>query len=181
MSCHCLAYHKEEIQADILQAWAEAKYLYDKGELQPYADRNLLEEIKAKQEQAVEDDYRVGMISDYLSHKYKDKVCIMELWKYALNNEYSKPTRRESNEITLILQSLGGWERGKVERHNEFGNQMFWYRKKEIELPPINDEDFTVLPYKLSYLQRYLQLFTMLFTLINPYISTNYHHFVNSK
>ena len=138
--------HKEEIQADILQAWAEAKYLYDKGELQPYADRNLLEEIKAKQEQAVDDDYRIGMISDYLSHKYKDKVCIMELWKYALNNEYSKPTRRESNEITLILQSLGGWERGKVERHNEFGNQMFWYRKKEIELPPINDEDFTVLP-----------------------------------
>ena len=121
--------HKEEIQADILQAWAEAKYLYDKGELQPYADRNLLEEIKAKQEQAVEDDYRVGMITDYLSHKYKDKVCIMELWKYALNNEFSKPTRRESNEITLILQSIGGWERGKIERHNEFGNQMFWYRK----------------------------------------------------
>lgn len=138
--------HKEEIQADILQAWAEAKYLYDKGELQPYADRNLLEEIKAKQEQAVEDDYRVGMISDYLSHKYKDKVCIMELWKYALDNEYSKPTRRESNEITIILQNIGGWERGKIERHQEFGNQMFWYRKKEIELPPINEEDFTVLP-----------------------------------
>ncbi len=121
--------HKEEIQADILQAWAEAKYLFDRGELQPYADRNLLEEIKAKQEQAVEDDYRVGMITDYLSHKYKDKVCIMELWKYALNNDFSKPTRRESNEITLILQSIGGWERGKIERHNEFGNQMFWYRK----------------------------------------------------
>lgn len=121
--------HKAEIQSDILQAWAEAKYLFDRGELQPYADRNLIEEIKEKQEQAVEDDYRVGMITDYLSSKYKDKVCIMELWKYALNNEFSKPTRRESNEITLILQSIGGWERGKIERHNEFGNQMFWYRK----------------------------------------------------
>lgn len=130
---------KEEIQADILQAWAEAKHLFDRGELQPYADRNLLEEIKAKQEQAVEDDYRVGMITDYLSHKHKDKVCIMELWKYALNNDFSKPTRRESNEITLILQSIGGWERGRIERHNEFGNQMFWYKKQKLE--DVSDED----------------------------------------
>lgn len=121
--------HKEEIQADILQAWAEAKYLFDRGELLPYADRNLLAEIKEKQEQAVEDDYRVGMVTEFLSHPYKDKVCIMELWKYALGNDFSKPTRRESNELTLILQSIGGWERGKVERHTEFGNQMFWYRK----------------------------------------------------
>ncbi len=122
--------HKEEIQADIIQAWAEAKYLYDKGELQPYADRNLLAEIREKQEQAVEDDYRVGMISEYLTHQYKEKICILELWKYALDNPFSKPTRRESNEITLILQSIGGWERGKIEHHNEFGNQLFWHRKK---------------------------------------------------
>ncbi len=131
--------HKEEIQADILQAWAEAKHLYDKGELQPYADRNLLEDIRAKQEQAVEDDYRVGMIETYI--KEKDKVCIMELWKYALDNEFSKPTRRESNEITLILQSIGGWERGKIERHNAFGNQMFWYRTEPRKLPNIDCSD----------------------------------------
>jgi predicted P-loop ATPase len=134
--------HKEEVQADILQAWAEAKHLYDKGELQPYADRNLLGDIRAKQEQAVEDDYRVGMIETYI--KEKDKVCIMELWKYALVNEYSKPTRRESNEITLILQSLGGWERGKVERHSEFGNQMFWYRTQPRKLPEIDDLDIVI-------------------------------------
>lgn len=134
--------HKEEVQADILQAWAEAKYLYDKGELQPYADRNLLGDIRAKQEQAVEDDYRVGMIETYI--KEKGKVCIMELWKYALVNEYSKPTRRESNEITLILQSLGGWERGKVERHSEFGNQMFWYRTQPRKLPEIDDLDIVI-------------------------------------
>ena len=129
--------HKEEIQADIIQAWAEAKHLFDKGELHPYADRSLLEDIRAKQEQAVEDDYRVGMIEEYIEKK--DKVCIMELWKYALDNEFSKPTRRESNEITLILQSIGGWERGKIERHNTFGNQMFWYRTKKRQLPPIED------------------------------------------
>ena len=130
--------HKEEIQADILQAWAEAKYLYDKGELQPYADRNLLAEIRERQEMAVEDDYRVGMVTEYVSRK--DKVCILELWKYALDNEWSKPTRRESNELTLILQSIGGWERGKIERHCEFGNQMFWVKKTPKKLPPIDDD-----------------------------------------
>ena len=136
--------HKEEIQADILQAWAEAKHLYDKGELEPYADRNLLEDIRKMQGKAVEDDYRVGMIEDYI--KGKQKVCVMELWKYALDNEYSKPTRRESNEITLILQSIGGWERGKIERQPAFGNQMFWNRTKPIELPPIDSQDFTIFP-----------------------------------
>ena len=131
--------HKEEIQADILQAWAEAKYLYDKGELQPYANRNLLKEIRAKQEEAVEDDYRIGMIETYL--KNKDKVCVMELWRYALKNEFSKPTRKDSNEITLILQSIGGWSRGKVEHHIDFGNQLFWNKTDEERfknLPDIN-------------------------------------------
>ena len=129
--------HKEEIQADILQAWAEAKFLYDKGELAPYADRNLLADIREKQEQAVEDDYRVGMIVDYVSNK--DKVCVLELWKQALDNEFSKPTRRESNELTLILQSLG-WVRGKVEHHSSYGNQLFWERIEPRKLPQIDND-----------------------------------------
>lgn len=129
--------HKEEIQADILQAWAEAKFLYDKGELAPYADRNLLADIREKQEQAVEDDYRVGMIVDYVSNK--DKVCVLELWKQALDNEFSKPTRRESNELTLILQSLG-WVRGKVEHHPSYGNQLFWEKIEPRKLPQIDND-----------------------------------------
>ena len=131
--------HQEEIKVDILQAWAEAKALYDEGKLQPYADRNLLEDIRKMQGKAVEDDYRVGMIEDYISDK--NKVCIMEIWKHALKNEFSKPTRRESNELTLILQSIGGWERGKVEHHSAFGNQMFWVRTEPRKLPNIEDGD----------------------------------------
>ena len=135
--------HKEEIQADILQAWAEAKYLYDKGELQPYADRNLLEDIRSMQEQAVEDDYRVGLIEDYI--KGREKVCVLEIWKNALENQFSKPTRRESNEITLILQSFKGWERGKkTERSTQYGVQVFWYNKNQdrFENLPEIDDDF---------------------------------------
>ena len=137
--------HKEEIQADILQAWAEAKYLYDKGELQPYADRNLLEEIKKMQERAVEDDYRVGMIEAYI--KNKDAVCILELWKNALGNDFAKPTRRESNEIALILQSLSGWVRDeKPSRSNEYGLQRFWHKTKEGRFEDLQPVDVTDLP-----------------------------------
>lgn len=141
--------HAEEIKIDIIQAWAEAKYLYDEGNLQPYADRNLLEEIREMQGKAVEDDYRIGMIENYI--KNKTEVCIMELWKNALDNPFSKPTRRESNEITLILQSIGGWVRDKVKRHDDFGNQMFWKKTEEKqskelqqkfeELPPVDVSD----------------------------------------
>ena len=118
--------HKDIVQYDILQAWAEAKHLYDQGELQPYADRTLINEIRKKQGEAVEDDYRVGMIEAYL--KDKTSVCVLELWKMALDNQFSKPTRKESNELTLILQSLG-WARGSVKYHSAFGNQLFWNKK----------------------------------------------------
>ena len=130
--------HEEEIKADILQTWAEAKYLYDKGELPPFANRLFIDEIRREQENAVEDDYRIGLIEEYLSHK--KKVCILELWKNALDNPYGKPTRKESNEIALILQSLPDWERGGMTRTSEYGMQRIWSRKEmpveaEISLP----------------------------------------------
>lgn len=135
--------HKEEIQSDILQCWAEAKFLYDKGELKPYADRSLLEEIRKKQGEAVEDDYRVGLIENYLVGR--EKVCILELWQNALSNEYTKPTRRESNELVLILQNIKGWVRSdKNERDTRYGVQRFWHKTAEAQiemLPEIDDDD----------------------------------------
>jgi predicted P-loop ATPase len=134
--------NKEEIQSDILQAWAEAKKLYEVGALLPYADRDMLEEIRSQQEKAVEDDYRVGLVEAYLQNK--NKVCILELWKNALDNQFTKPTRRESNELSLILQSFKGWERGKKsERSSQYGVQVFWHKSPEAyfeNLPTIDDD-----------------------------------------
>ena len=137
--------HETEIRNDIIQSWAEAKYLYDEGKLQPYADRNLLEDIRKMQSQAVEDDYRIGLIEAYI--KDKDSVCILELWRNALDNQFSKPTRRESNEIALILQSFSGWVRDdKPSRSNEYGLQRFWHKSYDnfTEIPP---EDMDELPF----------------------------------
>lgn len=116
-----------DIKYDIIMAWAEAKKLYDEKKLKPYANRNLLGVIREQQEKAVEDDYRVGLIQRYV--KNKEKVCIYEIWVNALDGGYAKPSRRDSNEIALILQSLGEWEREETpSRHENFGLQRFWHR-----------------------------------------------------
>ena len=48
-----------------------------------------------------------------------------------MGNDYSKPTRKDSNELSLILQGLKGWNRGKVERCTEYGNQQMWVKSTQ--------------------------------------------------
>lgn len=118
--------HKEEIQNDILQCWAEALYLYDQNKLPPYADRTLLKEIKEEQAKAVEDDYRVGLIESYLEKK--DTTCILEIWSEALN-EWGKPKPKDSAEIALILEKMDGWvNTKKTQRFKQYGVQKAWVK-----------------------------------------------------
>lgn len=138
--------NSKQIKADILQCWSEAKVKFDKGEMPPYADPKILEEIRKNQADAVEDDYRVGMIESYLSNK--TQVCIIELWQNALKNENSKPTKRDSNDIALILQNYSEWERvEKAKRIDEYGIQKVWVKKENA--PIILDEsEYETLPFE---------------------------------
>ena len=101
------------IQEYIRQAWAEAVHLYKEGKLQPYAKKEVLEQIRAAQEAAMEDDWRIGMIEQYLEDQKKannSTVSVIELWHNALNEpEESKPTRKDSIEITQIITNIPGW------------------------------------------------------------------------
>lgn len=130
---------EKECRDYICQCWAEAKALYDKGKLKPYADKSLMKEIKIAQDEAVEDDYRVGMIEDFLSTH--TETCILQLWKEALQNEFTKPTKKDSNDIALILQSLG-WKRDeKTLRRGCYGVQRWWRRENEDFEEIITDDD----------------------------------------
>lgn len=121
--------HEAEAREYIRQCWAEAKALYDAGKIPPYADRSLIGEIRLRQNEAVEDDFRVGLISDYLATH--TEVCILELWKNALKmGEFSKPTKKDSNEIAVILQGMDGWEKAEnVKRFPDYGVQRYWYKQ----------------------------------------------------
>ncbi len=103
----------EAIQEYIRQAWAEAVHLYKEGKLQPYAKKEVLDEIRAAQEAAMEDDWRIGAIEQYLEDNKKQSgstVTVIELWHNALNEpEEAKPTRKDSIEICQIITSIPGW------------------------------------------------------------------------
>lgn len=131
-----------EIKEFIRQCLAEAKHLFDKGELMPYADRTLTALIREKQAEAVEDDYRVGMVKDYIEDK--DEICILELWQEALKmGMFSKPEKKDSNELALIMQSLDGWEKqNNPKRFKSYGLQKWWKRTHIFgEFEIIGDDD----------------------------------------
>lgn len=117
--------NKEAIQNDIHQCWAEAKAKYDRGEMLPYADQSIIGLIRSEQDAAVEDDYRTGMIEEYLEGR--SEVCSLQLWREALKNEYAPMSKRDSMDIGLIMQSMPGWEKEKkAKRFTGYGVQRFW-------------------------------------------------------
>lgn len=124
--------NKEAIQSDIRQCWAEAKAKFDKGEMLPYADQSLIGLIRSEQDAAVEDDYRVGLIEDYIDGK--SEVCALELWRKALNNEVLPMSKRDSMDIGLIMQGMTGWVKEKTpKRFAEYGLQRYWKNVSNID------------------------------------------------
>ena len=105
--------NEEKIQEYIRQAWAEAVHLYKEGQLQPFAKKEVLEQIRAAQEAAMEDDWRIGAIEQYLDEQKKHNgatVSVIELWHRALAEpEESKPGRKDSIEINQIIANIPGW------------------------------------------------------------------------
>ena len=124
-------YQNEKIIREyIAQAWAEAVHLYKEGKLQPFAKIEALEEIRAAQEQAMEDDWRIGAVESYLEETKKaagSTVSVIELWHRALNEpEESKPTRKDSIEISQIVANVPGWVMGKNKITTPWGRQKFF-------------------------------------------------------
>ena len=128
---------KNEIKECIRQCWAEAFAKKDTDFMQPFANRELIQTIREQQEAAVEDDYRVGLIRAYLDEQDENgnfihnEVCILELWKNVLakDSAFAKPTRRDSDDIALILSGFDDYEKSTSQkRFAEFGKQRFWLR-----------------------------------------------------
>ena len=105
--------NEQAIREYIRQCWAEAVHLYKEDKRQPFAKAEVLEQIRAAQEAAMEDDWRIGAIEQYLNDSKPQQgatVSVIELWHRALGEpEESKPTRKDSIEITQIISNVPGW------------------------------------------------------------------------
>ena len=119
--------HEKEVRGYIRQAWAEAVQMYKEGKLQPYARKEVLEQIRAAQEAAMEDDWRIGAIEQYLEDvkkKPNSTVTVIELWHNALNEpSESKPTKGDSIAITQIITNVPGWVRSETKVSTAWGRQ----------------------------------------------------------
>ena len=124
-----------EIRADIRQCWLEALAFYRAGRLSPVADPAALADFRAAQEEAMEEDWRVGAIERWVQLQEKDRpFCIREIAREALvyneaEDRKRDPTPAESREIAQILDGLPCLERAGRKVLPGYGRQITWKRK----------------------------------------------------
>ena len=122
--------NEQAIKADIRQCWAEAKYLFDRGKLAPVENKALVDDIRAAQADAAEEDYRVADIAEFLRKQpIGAKVCVKQLWIHALNMPDDRPIPvQDSRAIGLIMQNMPNWVRIGNAFVQGYGRPKAWQR-----------------------------------------------------
>ena len=116
----------DELDHEIRQAWAEMYHIYKTEHPALILSAELTEQLENVRDRFLEDDYRQGMIIDYLERQPSDhnRVCAMELWERALHQAGMKPTRKDIRDISEIMRSgIDGWDYVGRQRTNEYGTQ----------------------------------------------------------
>ena len=125
---------REEIRDYALQCWAEALDKMQQGRMPTGADQRIAADALAAQEAAAEDDWRVGVIEDYLSQKLPGELtCVKEVFDRAVwrDDPTRNPSHAESVELGQILDALPDWERQTVRRTVTcYGQQRCWMKRK---------------------------------------------------
>lgn len=135
--------HEEECKAYIRQCWAEARERFKADKMPPFADRNLLEEYQKHQEDAMEDDWRVGAISAYLERFPPGfKVCAIQIYKECVNTDGGNPKIQESRAIGQIMNKMNGWKKCSTYRTDKYGKQKGWIKTENSEVQSIDELPF---------------------------------------
>jgi len=122
-------YKKEkQIREYILQCWREARYLFMVEETYLTIPTKYMADVIKAQDNAVEDDPKVGMIMDFLDNKkVGDRVCNIEIFTNCLNGLRKNCDRFQQKEISRLMASLPDWKRGNsTHRFEGIGPQRYW-------------------------------------------------------
>ncbi|MFA5675432.1 MAG: virulence-associated E family protein [Christensenellales bacterium] len=138
-------YEREtECRNYILQCWAEAKAKYDDNTIPNYADQTLTNHFISAQEEAMEDDWRIGAIEQYLNRQpVGELVCVRQLKHEALsvNRDFPQdPTPKESQEIGVIMNRFKEWNKVGL-KYTDYGRQRCWMKMNESNRADGMDED----------------------------------------
>lgn len=128
--------NQEEVMEDFEKAWAEAMQLFLDADKQPSLTlpKDIQQIAENMQEEFSEEDYRVGVIQNWLDKTDCSKVCVPMLIKHALQAEVSKIPKQQKREIVEIMDNeIKGWHRvsskdkGRV-YFTEYGKQYGWIK-----------------------------------------------------
>lgn len=119
---------EKEIKYFIEQCWAEAKHLYDEGNIYLVIPSKYDDIVNEHVEAFVEDDPQKGLVADYLMDKPVGyKVCVLELYTQALKNIQKKCSRVDSIFIGNYMRSFKNWKLGRSStRFKDYGTQRYW-------------------------------------------------------
>lgn len=131
--------HEDEIRDYVLQCWAEAREKYKAGKMPNYANKSLQSEYRKRQEEAMQDDWRIGAIEQFLDKKYPGEfTCVREICHEALSSDPDRPHEPslvESKDIGMIMNKMPGWERRTPRTVGSYGRQRCWQKVRGEDEP----------------------------------------------
>lgn len=126
----------DEVAIDFRMAWAEAMKMFYEAEQQPalILPKEAQAVAEAMQEEFSEEDYRVGVIQNWLDNTDVAKVCVPQIIEYALEEDLAKASKVSRREVMDILDNeIKGWARAKTSdkgrtKFRKYGNQITFIR-----------------------------------------------------
>lgn len=122
----------EATHYEFIQAWGEImnEYLQAGGKISLVLPKDFEEEALAAQLDYLEDDPKIGMIQEWLNTTDNERVCVMMIWKEALQMEYTSPKHQDINAIHEIMKNnITGWVSVGKRRCGKYGVQRSYDRK----------------------------------------------------
>ncbi len=125
-------------RAYIDQMWAEAMVIYNSGDYKLTFNAEMNDQLRAQQQDFMQEDTQAGMIYAFLEDFTGDRVCSKLLYAEALDNKFNQPAAWETREICEIMNTgiangaIKGWKAYKnPKRYGKYGSQKGWERIKE--------------------------------------------------
>ena len=130
--------NESESRQYIAQMWAEAMVMYNSDDYKLTFSAEMDDQLRAHQQDFMQEDTCAGMIYAFLDDFTGDRVCSKMLYAEALGNTFNQPAAWETREICEIMNTgiangaIKGWKAYKnPKRYGKYGSQKGWERIKE--------------------------------------------------